>query len=185
MKKAERRFARFYYDDFLREYPEVYRDDAAFAAWMRLLVASEQAWPIPPEMPRSAKPAAVRTLTSAGLVASGPDHTFAIRGHDKERSRRHGIAVAAANARANGVANAEQTLDQTGVPSRVGDETRRDSPPPDKPGRRKDGTNPRALGTNPRANGTSPRQERQARNRAGVPDSVAAILARAAKAGHE
>lgn len=59
------------------------------------------------------------------------------------------------------------------------------SPPPDKPGRRKDGTNPRALGTNPRANGTSPRQERQARNRAAIPDSVAAILARAAKAGHE
>jgi 5-methylcytosine-specific restriction endonuclease McrA len=58
------------------------------------------------------------------------------------------------------------------------------SPPP-QAGRRKDGTNPRAMGTNPRANGTSPRQERQAAKRGGMPDSVAAILARAAQAGHE
>jgi hypothetical protein len=182
MKRAERRFARFYYDDFLREYPEIYRDDAAFAAWMRLLVASEQAWPIPPEMPRSAKPSAVRTLTVAGLVAIGPAHTYAIRGHDKERARRHGIAVAAANARANGGANAEQTLEQTVVPSRVGDETRRDSPPPPA-GRRANGTNPRSLGTNPRANGTSPRQEREAQRRG--PTKLHEILSQAAKAGHE
>ena len=38
------------------------------------------------------------------------------------------------------------------------------SPPP-QVGRRKDGTNPRALGTNPRANGASPRQEREAQKR--------------------
>jgi len=48
------------------------------------------------------------------------------------------------------------------------------SPPP-QAGRRKDGTNPRALGTNPRANGTSPRQEREAEKRGGL-ESIHAIL---------
>lgn len=59
-----------------------------------------------------------------------------------------------------------------------------DISPPPPVGQRKDGTNSRALGTNPRAAGTSPRQERAAEKRGGIPDSVAAILARAAKAGH-
>jgi hypothetical protein len=56
-----------------------------------------------------------------------------------------------------------------------------DSPPP-RVGRRKDGTNPRALGTNPRANGRSPRQELQAEKRAGMPLSIHAILEAARKA---
>jgi hypothetical protein len=54
------------------------------------------------------------------------------------------------------------------------------SPPPDKPGRRKDGTNPRALGTNPRANGTSERQIREDRKKGGL-DSIHAILEAARK----
>ena len=53
------------------------------------------------------------------------------------------------------------------------------SPPP-QAGRRKDGTNPRALGTNPRANGTSPRQERQAQKKGGL-ESIHAILEAARK----
>lgn len=56
------------------------------------------------------------------------------------------------------------------------------SPPP-QVGRRKNGTNPRSLGTNPRANGTNPRQKRADEKRGGMPDSVSAILARAAAAG--
>lgn len=105
-KRAERKFARFYYDDFLREYPEVYADDAAFAAWWRLLVAAEQSWPIPPDLPRSVKAKALTVLTTVGLIALGPRHTYAVLGHQKDRARRHGIAVSAANTRhANGAAN--------------------------------------------------------------------------------
>lgn len=51
-----------------------------------------------------------------------------------------------------------------------------DSPPP-QVGRRKNGTNPRAIGTNPRATGTSLRQEREAQKRGGV-ESLNAILRR-------
>jgi hypothetical protein len=55
--------------------------------------------------------------------------------------------------------------------------------PPPLVGRRKDGTNPRALSMNPRANGTSPRQERQ-RQKTG-PSSLHDILRKAAAAGSE
>lgn len=55
------------------------------------------------------------------------------------------------------------------------------TPPPAELGRRKDGTNPRALGTNPRAKGTSPRQERDAEKRGGF-QSLHDIL-QAANAG--
>lgn len=61
----------------------------------------------------------------------------------------------------------------------VGDFT----PPPAKLGRRANKTNPRALGTNARASGTNPRQKHADEKRAGMPDSVSAILARAAAAG--
>jgi hypothetical protein len=54
--------------------------------------------------------------------------------------------------------------------------------PPPPAGRRKDGTNPRAVGTNPRANGTSPRQLREAEKRGGF-ESLDAILRRANELG--
>lgn len=177
MSRDLRPFSRFYYDDFLREYPAVYADDAAFATWMRLLVVAEKAWPLSPELPRSARIKSVQKLVAAGLVALGPLHTFSLRGHDAERQRRHGIAVAGANARWSADANASADA----MPRRERDETRRDTPPPPV-GRRSEGTNQRALGTNPRTLGTSPRQERQAEKRAGMPTSVHDILQRAAKA---
>ena len=49
------------------------------------------------------------------------------------------------------------------------------SPPPAELGRRKNGTNPRAIGTNPRATGSSPRQKREAEKKGGL-ESVHAIL---------
>lgn len=51
------------------------------------------------------------------------------------------------------------------------------SPPP-QVGRRRDGTNPRALGTNPRANGSSPRQVHEATKHGGA-ESLASIMAQA------
>lgn len=171
-----RRHARFYYDDFLREYPDVYADNDAFATWMRLLVVSEQTWPLPPELPRSVKGRGLQMLVDAGLVALGPKYTFAVLGHDKERSRRHGAAIAGATASAIARANAQAT----DPASRRQDENKQSSPPPSQAmGRRKDGTNPRAIGTNPRANGTSPRQERDREKRSPAPEATKDILRRA------
>ena len=161
----KRRFARFYYDDFLREYPEVYADDAALAAWVRLLVVAEQTWPNSPELPRAVKGRGLRVLVGAGLVALGPRFTFALRGHEKERSHRHGIAIAAANASATARAHAGANAPANAEPRRV-EQSRAEVSPPPQVGKRANGTNPRALGANPRANGTSPRQEREGQKRA-------------------
>lgn len=108
MTRASRPFARFYYRDFQRDYPDVYADDAAFAAWMRLLVLAETAWPAPPELPRSLRRKALEVLVSHGLIAIGPRHTYAVRGYQIERSKRQESAQKGATNRwANGHANAD------------------------------------------------------------------------------
>lgn len=77
--------------------------------------------------------------------------------------------------RGNGRVTAPPSPDRNDVTTDAGTTTDRDtslgvgvgdSSPPPQVGRRKDGTNPRALGTNPRANGTSPRQVREGQKRA-------------------
>jgi len=117
MSPAIRKFARFYYPEFQRDYPEVYTDDAAFSAWLRLLVIAEQAWPARAELPRSIRPKALRTLTDRGLVAV-TGHAFAIKGFAAERSRRHDAALVGVMARyANGPPNADPNASTNGVPN--------------------------------------------------------------------
>lgn len=173
--RSDRRWARFYFDDFIRDYPDVYKDDAALATWMRLLVVAEKAWPAMPELPRSARVKTLQKLSALGLVAIGPDFTFALKGFNAERERRHATAIVGANASASARANAQANAE----PIRERDENENESPLPRRAGRRKDGTNPRAIGTNPRANGTSPRQVRQAEKQGGL-ESVHDIMRRAA-----
>lgn len=167
MKPAQRQFARFYYDDFIAEYPAVYADDALLSSWLRLLVIAEKMWPMAPEVPRSVRPRPLSLLIDAGLVAMTGEHCYRIRGLDAERTRRRNAARNAAAQRWQSDGNADAPAEA--MPRR--DEERRGEipPPPTSGGRRADRTNPRALGesprqtsTNPRANGESPRQERQA-----------------------
>ena len=75
----QRRFARLYYAEFKRDYPEVYADDRAFATWVRLLTLCEDAWPARPELPRSVRSPALRVLTDRGLVTVTGDQ-FEIKG---------------------------------------------------------------------------------------------------------
>lgn len=182
MTRVDRKFSRFYYDDFIREFPEVYADDAAFAAWMRLLVRAEKDWPTTPELPRSVRPRALTRLVDAGLVLPCDAHCYRIRGFDAERSRRQGIARNASAQRWQSERNANASDDA--MPS-TSTSTRRDesTPPPAEQGKRRNGTNPRATGTNPRALGTSPRQIRESEKRG--PSALGEILRRAAAAGHE
>lgn len=196
-RRPDRKYARFYYDDFIREYPAVYADDVAFAAWGRLLVTAEKMWPIPPELPRSLKPRALRALVAAGLVEQCGQQCFRIRGLDAERTRRSGLARNAADARWNADGNAASTadgnaeVDAENMPRRVRvREETSTPPPPTNGGRRTDRTNPRAVGASPRQNGTSPRETgesprkvREAQKRG--PSKLSEILSRAAAAGHE
>lgn len=175
-----RPFARLYYDDFLREFPEVYADDAALATWIRLLVVAEKAWPLTPELPRSARAKPLRVLVDAGLVAIGPDFTFALRGHAAERTRRTAAGSAGAHARWD--ANAHAIASGNAMHRREREEEEI-TPSPTAVGKRRNGTNPRATGANPRAQGTSPRQERERQKRG--PTALHEILTKIAAAGDE
>jgi hypothetical protein len=187
MARPERPYARVYFDDLQRDYPDIYADDAALAAWLRLLVIAEKMWPSVPEVPRSIRPRALYSLVDAGLVERMPPHCYRIKGLDAERTRRQESARNAAGVRWQSDRNAAGNAEP--MPS-----TRRDEnetkipPPPTRGGRRKDGTNPRQTGTEPRSNGTNPRaigtstrQVRKAEKRGGFPASIHDILQAAAE----
>jgi len=180
-----RRYARFYYPEFIRDYPLVYADDAAFASWMRLLVIAEQMWPMPSELPRSVKPKALAVLIDAGLVRV-VGVTFTLKGHDAERQRRSDTGRNASAVRWDSERSANAMPSNSS--SKAVDEI---PPPPTSGGRRKDRTNARATGASPRQNGhaprdegASPRQQRQAEKRGGL-DSLQSILNKAAAVGHD
>lgn len=180
MTRVDRHYVRVYHDDLQRDYPAIYADDAALAAWLRLLVVADKMWPSIPELPRSIRPRALYTLVESGLVEQLPGHCFRIRGHDAERAKRQQSAKDAAASRWQSKGNAAGTAER--MPSRAETETETEYPSPAERGRRMDGTNPRALGTNPRANGTSPRQVREEQKRGGL-TSIHDILQAAAKGG--
>lgn len=145
MSRPQRKYARFYYDDFIREYPAIYADDAAFACWMRLLTLAEKVWPTLPELPRHVKAAPLRKLTDAGLIAVD-GIGYRVRGLDAERGRRSGAGRAGADARWGSDGNADRTADGNANAVPRLDEKETSTPlPPSQGGRRADATNPRAI----------------------------------------
>jgi hypothetical protein len=96
---ALRPYARVYYIDMETDHPEVWRDDAALATWVRMLAVAEAMWPAVPEIPRSAKDPAVRKLIRAGLVIPVAPFGFCIKGLNTERSARSIAARIAAENR--------------------------------------------------------------------------------------
>lgn len=87
MSAPVRRYARFYYGEFIRDYPQVYGDDAAFASFMRLLSTAEAMYPASPELPRSVRPKGLRALVEAGLVTVTGVH-YTMKGFKAERTQR-------------------------------------------------------------------------------------------------
>lgn len=85
--------------DLERDYPAIYRDDAALAAYVRLLAVAEKMWPVVPELPRATKPAPLARLVSASLVVRLEDYGYSIKGMAAERTRRTDSARTAAQAR--------------------------------------------------------------------------------------
>lgn len=111
MTKAEvRQFARFYYREFKRDYPDIYADDAAWAAWSRMLIASEEAWPAMPELPRWLKPRVLRILTDRGLIKV-TGSTFILKGWVTDRAKRQKAASNAAAQRWHSDGNADAHAD--------------------------------------------------------------------------
>lgn len=96
---GDRPFARIYYADLERDYPDVYRDDRLFSTYTRLLCVAEAMWPARPEIPRSAHSAALRVLIERGLVVKVAPMSYRIKGMDSERETRQEAARKAAHAR--------------------------------------------------------------------------------------
>lgn len=124
------KFARFYYDKFMAEFPDVYAEDAPFATWIRLLVLAEKMWPTRPELPRSVKKSALTRLVEKRLVKVD-GLTYSIRGLDAERNRRQDAARNAAAKRWQSDSNADSL--HSAMPRRVQNEknTGRDEDRPD------------------------------------------------------
>lgn len=104
--KAERHFIRIYDDDLKRDYPDVWADDRALAAFNRLLSVADKMWPAFAEIPRSVKPTPLAALIRCGLIERRDDGTYSVRGLNTERTRRAAQATAAAHARWGADSNA-------------------------------------------------------------------------------
>ena len=95
----DRPYARVYYVDLERDYPEVYRDNDLLSTWLRLLCVAEAMWPAVPEVPRSAKATLVRELVRLGLIALIVPYSYSVKGLDAERTARSNAARNAAASR--------------------------------------------------------------------------------------
>jgi hypothetical protein len=82
----ERKYVRLYYsviDD--PKFEAVYGDDAAWAAYTRLLMLADSMWPASPPIPKSCKPTAFRKLVDETIVDVLPGGKYRIHGLDAER----------------------------------------------------------------------------------------------------
>lgn len=100
-----RRYARFYYERFRAEYPDLYANSTTLGDFMKLLVESELAWPNHPEFPRSVRKSSITTFIERGLVEVA-GYGFRLRGFAAERQRRTDKAKAAAEGRWGATGNA-------------------------------------------------------------------------------
>lgn len=135
---SDRRYARIYYDDLEREYPEVWRDPVLRGDYTLLLAVADRAWPASPEVPRMARPKAVRRLGELGLILLEPPYHYRCRGMDKHREQRRQQAAHAARTRhadssagssAASSANRSATASDGFLPSRAEPNQAEPSPP--------------------------------------------------------
>lgn len=114
----------------------VYPSDANLAAWLRLLIAADMAWPAPADIPAGVNRRALRALEEAGVIeVRGTMYTF--HGLDTERGRRRDAAASSAGHRWGSGRDADGMRSDTGrnasraEPSRA--ETSRAEPREDDP----------------------------------------------------
>lgn len=86
--QQKRRFVRVYFVDLERDYPDIWYDPTALSTWLRLLVASEKAWPAYPEIPRAARRADLEKLKKVGLMIAHSNDRFELKGWMVERESR-------------------------------------------------------------------------------------------------
>ena len=128
---SDERYVRVYYT--IRTDPKfeaVYGDDAALAAWVRLLLDADAVWPAPASIPKSCKSGAFRSLVDAGIVDALPGHLFRVHGLDAEREKRGQSGRNAAAVRWHSGRNADPmpSPSSSPSPSRTESESEQDDP---------------------------------------------------------
>lgn len=102
-----RPYARIYFQDLQRDYPEVWNDPAALGTYVQLLGLSEAVWPGEPDLPRSVRARSLAILTGGRGLVSVVGHSFRIKGFHVERTRRQDAARDAAAKRWQSGGNAD------------------------------------------------------------------------------
>ena len=103
MTKAIDPYSRVYWraiDD--SKFRDIWADDAALAAWLRLLVAADMAWPASASLYHGVRKVALDKLVAVKLVDLITGHRFRIHGLDAERAKRSAKAKDAADNRWGG-----------------------------------------------------------------------------------
>ena len=105
MPKTDRPYSRVYWealDD--PKFVKVWDDDHNLAAWLRLLVAADMAWPASAHLYHGCRRASLKVLCEVGLVDMQNGSRYRIHGLDKERTIRSETSREAANIRHHGTA---------------------------------------------------------------------------------
>jgi hypothetical protein len=89
------------------KFATIYDDDAALAAWLRLLLVADGTYPAPAPLPHGTKPRVVERLSDAGLIDLLPGHRYRVHGLASEREKRSDAARAAAVVRWQSERNAD------------------------------------------------------------------------------
>jgi hypothetical protein len=98
---AESRYSRVYASITTDpKFATVYDNDPALAAWVRLLLIADAAWPDPAAVPRRTNQAALDHLAGVGLVDILPGDLYLMRGLDAERQAKAEQATQAGKRRA-------------------------------------------------------------------------------------
>jgi hypothetical protein len=122
----DRKYVRVYYNDLIRDYPDVWADNDQLATWLRLLATADPMWPTPPELPRSVKPRVLGRLVDSSLVTTIADKRYRMKGLDAERTMRGDKARSAAAMRWHSKGTSDGNAEA--MPKRERAETSRDEP---------------------------------------------------------
>ena len=126
---SDRPYARFYYGDFKRDYPDCYADPAVLGTFVQLLSLAEATWPALPDLPRGVRSKPLAVLIDRGLVVV-TGLSYVIKGHAAERTRRADAARVGglASGRSRAVEHSLNGRSTDDEPRRVREETRRALP---------------------------------------------------------